>query len=93
MSLTESHASRLTRVYLHLDRLSHNMKLLQQLVGSRPLWPCIKANAYGHGAEFIVGHLKQIGYDTFCVADIGEAAALMESGLDATFIVLSAMLP
>ena len=85
--------NRLTRVFLHLDRLSHNIHLLQQQVGERPLWPCIKANAYGHGAEIIAAHLVQLGYHTFGVADVGEAIALIDSGIDATFIVLSATLP
>ena len=85
--------NRLTKVFLHLDRLSHNMHLLQQQVGVRPLWPCIKANAYGHGAEIVAAHLVQLGYDTFGVADVGEAIALIDAGIDATFIVLSATLP
>jgi alanine racemase len=85
--------NRLTKVFLHLDRLSHNMHMLQQRVGERPLWPCIKANAYGHGAEIIAAHLVQLGYDTFGVADVGEAIALIDSGINATFIVLSATLP
>jgi alanine racemase len=85
--------SRLTRVFLHLDRLTANMQLLQQQVGERPLWPCIKADAYGHGAEIVGRHLKQLGYATFGVADVGEAVALIDAGIDATFIVLSATLP
>ncbi len=93
MQSTNLHVSRLTRAYLHPGRLTHNMQLLQRLVGGRPLWPCIKANAYGHGAGIIAGHLLRLGYDTFGVADVEEAAALTDSGLKATFVVLSAMLP
>lgn len=93
MNTSDLHTSRLTKVYLHLDRLSHNMRLLQKQVGERPLWPCIKANAYGHGAEIVAKHLKQLGYETFGVADVGEAVALKDVGIDATFIVLSATLP
>lgn len=93
MNTDEPHISRLTRVYLHLDRLTSNMHLLQQLVGQRPLWPCIKANAYGHGAEIVAKHLQQLGFDTFGVADVSEAVALIEAGINATFVVLSATLP
>jgi alanine racemase len=93
MPSADLYTSRLTKVYLHLDRLSHNMQLLQQQVGKRPLWPCIKADAYGHGAEIVVHHLIQLGYDTFGVADVGEAAALIDSGINATFVVFSATLP
>jgi alanine racemase len=86
-------SSHLTQVIIHLDRLSHNMRLLQQQVGDRPLWPAIKANAYGHGAEIIARHLVDLGYDTLCVAHVFEAAALLEAGIEATFIILSATLP
>lgn len=93
MPATNIYTSRLTQVYLHLDRLSHNMRLLQQEVGKRPLWPCIKADAYGHGAEVIARHLLKLGYNTFGVADVGEAVALINSGIKATFVVFSATLP
>jgi alanine racemase len=46
MPSTDLYTSRLTQVVLYLDRLSHNMHLLQQQVGGIPLWPCIKADAY-----------------------------------------------
>ena len=84
---------RLTKVILHLDRLSHNMQLLQQQVGQTPLWPCIKANAYGHGARIFAEHLLQLGYDTFGVADVGEAVELIDAGIDARFMIFSATLP
>ena len=37
-----------TRALTHLDRLTHNICLLEELVGGRPIWPAITANAYGH---------------------------------------------
>jgi alanine racemase len=86
-------ASRLTRVFLHLDRLAHNVRLLQDLVGDRALWPVIKGDAYGHGAEIVARHLLDLGYHTFGVADLEEAATLIDAGIEATFIVLSATLP
>jgi len=39
-----------TRAIVHLDRLAHNIRLLAELADGRPLWPGVKANAYGHGA-------------------------------------------
>ncbi|MBN1635438.1 MAG: alanine racemase [Deltaproteobacteria bacterium] len=86
MDYTGSH---LTRAYIHLDKLTHNMKLLQELAGECSLWPAIKANAYGHGAEIIAGHLLDIGYSTLCVAHIDEAVELIEKGLRSRFIILS----
>lgn len=85
--------SHLTQVSINLDNLSHNMALLQGLVGERPLWPAVKANAYGHGADIIGRHLINIGYSTLCVAHASEAVELVESGLDAQFIISTPSLP
>lgn len=85
--------SHLTQAVIHLDRLSHNMALLQRQVGDLPLWPAIKANAYGHGAAIVARHLVSLGYDTLCVAHAVEAAALLDAGIEATFVILSATLP
>ena len=78
---------------IHLDRLSHNMALLQELVGEAQLWPAIKANAYGHGAKIVAHHLVESGFDILCVAHAAEASALCDTGVEATFVLLSAMLP
>jgi alanine racemase len=70
------------------------VRLLQELAGGRPLWPAIKANAYGHGAEIVARHLVGLGHRTLCVAHVPEAVELVEAGLGrATFVVLSATLP
>jgi alanine racemase len=86
-------ASHLTRADIHLDRLTHNLALLQQLAGHTPLWPAIKANGYGHGMEIVARHLVRIGYRMLCVAHVTEAMALREAGIDARFLLLSATLP
>ncbi len=85
--------SHLTSAFIYLDRLTHNVQLLQELVGRRPLWPAIKANAYGHGLSGVADHLIKLGYTTLCVANVTEAISLHEAGLGANFILLSAMLP
>ncbi|MFT6928164.1 MAG: alanine racemase [Psychromonas sp.] len=74
---------------IDLDHLTHNMKVLQKQAGKRPLFPAIKANAYGHDAEIIAKHLISLGYTTLCTAHLSEAAELVEKGIDATFIILS----
>ncbi len=93
MPLVESRARHLTRAYIHLDRLTDNLQLLQALVGKTSVWPVLKANAYGHDALIIASHLVRSGYKTLCVADVQEAAALADAGVQATFVVLSATLP
>ena len=62
-----------TKAFISLPHLAHNMRLLQQQVGSCPLWPAIKANAYGHGADIIGRALVQLGYTRLCVAHLAEA--------------------
>lgn len=86
----ESHP---TKAFIHLENLTHNLRLLQAQVGERPLWPAIKANAYGHGAEIVARHLVALGYKTFCVAHLTEAVDLVKAGINATYIILSATLP
>jgi alanine racemase len=82
-----------TRALVHLDRLSHNVRLLGELAGGRPLWPAVKANAYGHGAALVARHLVGLGCTTLCVAHPAEALELVESGVRARFVLLSAALP
>ena len=93
MNDVDPRASRLTRVYIHLDRLTRNLRRLQEQVGERAVWPVLKADAYGHGARLVARHLVGLGYRTFGVADLEEAVALIDAGIQATIIVLSATLP
>ena len=86
-------ARHLTQACIHLDRLDHNLQLLQELAGERPLWPAIKANAYGHGLGIIARHLVSRGYDTLCVAHVSEALELLEADVPARLLLLSATLP
>jgi alanine racemase len=88
-----AHEHRLTQALIHVDRLTHNLRLLQAEVGERALWPVIKANAYGHGAHIVARHLVSLGYRTLAVADVAEAAAVADAEIAATCIVLSATLP
>lgn len=85
--------SHVTQVCINLEHVTHNMRLLQELVGHRPLWPAIKANAYGHGMDLMGRHLVNLGYTRLCVAHVAEAIELAEAGVHATCIVLSATLP
>jgi alanine racemase len=78
---------------VRLDHLTHNLQLLQELVGARPLWPAIKANAYGHDATLVARHLIELGHHTLCVARAEEAIVLREAGVRATLLLLSASLP
>jgi alanine racemase len=93
MQSRDPRARHQTKAFIHLDYLTHNLRLLQTQVGAVPLWPVLKANAYGHDAVIVGSHLVRRGYTTLCVADVDEAIALVEAGVHATFVVLSATLP
>lgn len=82
-----------TRAFIHLEHLEHNVALLRELAGERPLWPAIKADAYGHDARIVASHLVGLGCDTLCVAHAGEALELLGAGIRARFVVLSLALP
>ena len=89
----ELRSSAPSRAIIHLDRLAHNWRLLGELAGGRPLWPAVKANAYGHGAALVGRRLVELGCDTLCVAHAEEALALREAGVRARFVVMTAALP
>jgi len=89
----DPHTRHATCALVRLDHLTHNLQVLQQLVGKRPLWPAIKANAYGHDATLVARHLIELGHDTLCVARAEEAVVLRDAGVRATLLLLSASLP
>ena len=83
----------LSCIQINLKNLEHNLKILQSEVGEPKVWPVIKANAYGHDANIIGRHLTKLGYDTLCVARPSEAITLINNGVEAKFLILSATLP
>jgi alanine racemase len=86
-------ARRLTRATIDLGNLAHNLALLSRQAGSSTLWPVIKANAYGHGGALVGRFLVERGHRELCVADVSEAIALRDAGVEARFLLLSASLP
>lgn len=80
--------------HISLGALTHNMDVLQRAAGmGHPLWPAVKANAYGHGAVHVARHLVSMGYSTMCVAYVAEALELLEAGVGAKkILVLAGML-
>ncbi|HEX9260501.1 MAG TPA: alanine racemase [Acidimicrobiales bacterium] len=82
-----------TVALVHLDRLAHNIALLRDAADGRPLWPAVKADAYGHGAVLVAKELTRLGCDTLCVAHVSEAAQLAEAGVHTTMLVMAAALP
>jgi alanine racemase len=53
-----------------------------------PVFPVVKADAYGHGAIPVAAALADAGADGFCVAALDEAIALRDAGIEQPILVL-----
>lgn len=66
-----------------LDAVRHNVATLAALVAPALTMAVVKADAYGHGALPVARAALAGGADWLGVADIDEAIALREAGIDA----------
>ena len=74
---------------IDLDALRGNLAALRALAGDGvPVYPVVKADAYGHGAVPVARALEAAGADGFCVAAMDEALALRAGGVAAPIRVL-----
>jgi alanine racemase len=81
--------TRPTEAVISLDNIINNYNLVKNIIGDKAeIFPVIKANAYGHGSKYVAGCLKRCGARTFCVAMVEEALELIDSGIDANYIIL-----
>ena len=78
---------------VNLANLRHNVRFLQKQAGPAELMAVIKADAYGHGALPITRALRQEGLHRFAVANLPEAVALREAGIDDPVLVFAGPLP
>ncbi|MEA2578317.1 MAG: alanine racemase, partial [Chloroflexota bacterium] len=74
---------------IDLDALRANLAALRALAGDGvPVYPVVKADAYGHGAVPVALALEAAGADGVCVAAMDEALALRAGGVRAPIRVL-----
>jgi alanine racemase len=71
-----------------LDALAGNLAALRTLADGAPMYPVVKADAYGHGAVPVAIALEGAGADGLCVATIDEALALRNGGVRGPIRVL-----
>jgi alanine racemase len=72
-----------------LDALAGNLAVLRGLAGGQtPVYPVVKADAYGHGAIPVALALEAAGADGFCVATLDEGLALRDAGVTRPILVL-----
>ena len=72
---------------IQLSAIQHNAKVFKKLTQAR-LYAVVKANAYGHGAEEVVGCLSHIA-DGFAVALIDEAIAIRTAACGKEILVFT----
>ena len=62
--------------------IEHNVRALRQLVAPSQLWAVVKADGYGHGSVLAARAALAGGADGLCVALVGYALTLLNSGFD-----------
>lgn len=72
---------------INLNALSHNLNVVRKKTGNIGVLAVIKANAYGHGAVKVAGHLIKKGISKLGVAYTNEAIILREAGITAPVLV------
>ena len=76
-------------IELSRDALVRNVTVLQeQLPEGCELAPCVKANAYGHGAHEVVSFLQEHGVKWLSLNSLREHASLQEAGLSSPALIM-----
>jgi alanine racemase len=75
-------------VRIDLNALQENCQAIRQRVGSAArILAVVKSDGYGHGMVPSAQSLSKVGVDAFGVAEIHEAVALREAGIDGDIVV------
>ncbi|MBQ2390126.1 MAG: alanine racemase, partial [Clostridia bacterium] len=48
-------------VEIDLDKIEHNYKIIREFIGDKKMISVVKADAYGHGVEFVAQKLDSLG--------------------------------
>ena len=86
--------SRPTVVEIDLAALRHNFSLVKQKVPKGcGILAVVKADAYGHGFQYVSEELEKLGVDAFAVAFLAEGVQLRMSGVTRPVLVLGGIYP
>jgi len=86
--------SRPTVVEIDLAALRHNFALVQQKVPKGcGILAVVKADAYGHGFQYVSEELEKLGVDAFAVAFLAEGVQLRMSGIYRPVLILGGVYP
>ena len=75
-------------VEIDLDKIEHNYKIIREFIGDKKMISVVKADAYGHGVEFIAQKLDSLGTDMFAVSNLEEAQQLWRADTDKPILIL-----
>lgn len=82
--------SAISEFRVDLSAITHNLRCVRQLAGSRAVLAAVKANGYGHGAVPIARHIQEHQLaDLLGVALVSEATELREAGIVMPIMKLS----
>jgi alanine racemase len=74
---------------IDLAAVRHNVRTLRAIAAPARLCAVVKANGYGHGADMVGAAALEAGADWLGVAQVDEAVALRNAGIEAPILVLS----
>ena len=78
-----------TWVEINLSAAEHNYKQIRKVVSPKCKIMCVvKANAYGHGVEFLAKEYERLGADWFAVSNIKEAIQLRNLEITKPILIL-----
>ncbi|MEG1427688.1 MAG: alanine racemase, partial [Oscillospiraceae bacterium] len=77
---------RRTWAEINLDHIAHNFKLIQATAGTK-ICCVVKADGYGHGAEFLAREYQRLGAAFFGVSNIDEALQLRRGGIQTPILI------
>lgn len=67
---------------IDLDSIGYNLDEVRRRTEGRPIIPCVKSNAYGHGVVPVVAYMMEQGIKHVLVAKLYEALQIREAGMD-----------
>lgn len=74
---------------LDLDAVRHNVAWWRERLAGREIWPVVKSDAYGLGAERVAAACVEAGAARLAVFDVDEASALREAGISTPIVHVS----
>lgn len=74
---------------INLDAIAHNYHAIRECIPSDSKMMCvIKADAYGHGAQWIAKEYEKLGAEWFAVSNFAEALQLRGAGITTPILIL-----